>query len=77
MTNRKDVPEFKDKLTESGDSRIFCNNFGSLAVKWQDTKVVIVPSSCHKCKMTEVSRTAKGGTKRTVPCPRQFYFISL
>lgn len=32
MKNRRDIPKFEDNLSQRGDSKALCNDFGSLAI---------------------------------------------
>lgn len=64
MKHRRDVPKFEDKLSQRDDSKTICNNFGSLAIIWQDTKKVLVLHNCHVNTIVKVKRTAKDGSKK-------------
>ncbi|GLV46147.1 hypothetical protein CBL_02863 [Carabus blaptoides fortunei] len=63
IQTRRNLPNFNQKL-ERGESTTLCNNFGTIATKWQDTKAVLVLSNCHSDIITEVNRTAKDGSKK-------------
>ncbi|CAK1593089.1 unnamed protein product [Parnassius mnemosyne] len=45
------------------------NGRGTIAVRWQDTKDVLLMSNCHGTDRTEVSRKLKTGSVITVPAP--------
>lgn len=75
IKTRKNVPKFSDKL-EKGDSYALQNTSGTLAVKWHDTKEVLVLSNCHSNIKTTVKRTQKNGTRIDVECPDAIAFYN-
>ncbi|XP_054734556.1 piggyBac transposable element-derived protein 3-like [Anastrepha obliqua] len=42
---------------------------GTIAVKWQDVKEVMLLSNCHTSEMCTVRRKMKDGTEAEFPCP--------
>lgn len=42
---------------------------GTIAVKWQDVKEVMLLSNCHTSEMSTVRRKMKDGTEAEFPCP--------
>ncbi|XP_053960425.1 uncharacterized protein LOC128864698 [Anastrepha ludens] len=42
---------------------------GTIAVKWQDVKEVMLLSNCHTSEMSAVRRKMKDGTAADFPCP--------
>ena len=73
IKSRKNVPVFKQKL-KRGESEFFANTNGTLAVKWMDTKDVILFSNCHTHGVQEVMKKQKDGTRVAVPCPEAIRF---
>ncbi|XP_055376720.1 piggyBac transposable element-derived protein 4-like [Condylostylus longicornis] len=68
IANRKDLPKITAKL-ERGEYIFKSNQHGTMAVKWQDTKEVLVLSNCHTNTVGTVKRKMKDGQKLDVPCP--------
>jgi hypothetical protein len=59
---------------EQGEAEFRGNTSGTLAVKWIDTKEVIVLNNCHGKGMVEVQKKQKDGTSITVCCPDAISF---
>ncbi|GLV33179.1 hypothetical protein CBL_10526 [Carabus blaptoides fortunei] len=55
--------------TRKSDSQFLCNNVGTLAVRWQDSKEVLVITNCTNGDVKSVTRNQKDGEKKEVPCP--------
>jgi len=76
ITNRKNLPTFSEKLCARGDMEMYSSNTGLLAVKWKDTKEVVVVSNCHKPEVGMVERKNKDGSKTNVTCPVSVLFYN-
>ncbi|XP_050302812.1 piggyBac transposable element-derived protein 4-like [Anthonomus grandis grandis] len=61
---RKDMPK---KFIEK--RKVLSNQTNSIAIKWQDTKQVILFINCHTPDMTCVKRKDKTGQRVDVQCP--------
>ena len=57
------------KLEKRDDSEFKCNNNGTLAVRWKDTKEVLVLSNFHKNTVGEVVKKQRDGIIVNVPFP--------
>ncbi|XP_054746207.1 piggyBac transposable element-derived protein 3-like [Anastrepha obliqua] len=68
MSNRKNVPKIPEKL-QRGEAIFKVNSAGTIAVKWQDVKEVMLLSNCHTSEMSTVRRKMKDGTEAEFPCP--------
>ncbi|KAJ8869496.1 hypothetical protein PR048_028487 [Dryococelus australis] len=67
IKTRKMYHNLQKKL-ESGASFALQNTSGTLAVKWHDTKEVLVLSNCPSNTKTTVKRTQRNGTRIDVEC---------
>lgn len=77
IITRKNMPKFvTDKKRERGESQFRCNQYGTCAVSWKDTKDVTVLSNCHTDETTVVKRKAKDGTRTEIPCPSMIEFYN-
>lgn len=70
------MPKFQNKKRNRGDADFVCNQYGTSAMSWKDTKDVLVISNCHGKDMTTVTRTGKDGSKKDVACPQSIYFYN-
>ncbi|XP_054737971.1 piggyBac transposable element-derived protein 3-like [Anastrepha obliqua] len=68
MSNRKSVPKIPEKL-QRGEAIFKVNSAGTIAVKWQDVKEVMLLSNCLTSEMSTVRRKMKDGTEAEFPCP--------
>lgn len=75
MSNRRDVPKFTKTKLGRGEYEAMTNNNGTVAVRWQDTKEVLLVSNCHEATSSKILRKQKTGEKLEVECPElcQFY----
>ena len=73
VKNRKNLPKFDDKL-KRGEYQFRGNGNGTIAVRWMDTKEVIVLSNCHSNSVGEVSKKQKDGSIKTIDCPDPIMF---
>lgn len=76
ISNRKQLPQFSQKLKVRGESEMYSSNTGLLCLKWKDTKVVIIVSNCHRTEMGEAKRKNKDGSRTSVPCPEAILFYN-
>jgi hypothetical protein len=75
--NRKGFPEsLRDvktfaKTTSRGEHKsVMIHNVKTECLRWKDNKpVALINSICKPSSMSTVKRTAKDGTRNTVPCP--------
>lgn len=71
ISTRKYMPKFEIRKNRSrGEAEFLCNQYGTCAVTWKDTKDVTILSNCHSNELTEIKRKAKDGLKYDVPCPK-------
>jgi hypothetical protein len=75
MTNRKKLPPIKDKLNKS-ESLALCSNKGTLVVKWQYSKEVMLLSNCHKNTIETTQRENRAGEKVVTNCPSAIIFYN-
>ena len=68
IKSRKNLPVFQDKLSR-GDSEFRCNMNRTLAVRWLDTKEVLLLSNFHTNTVGEVRKKQRDGTIINIPCP--------
>nr|CAH7742974.1 unnamed protein product [Callosobruchus chinensis] len=78
MLNRRNMPKFakSTRATSRGESEFYCNQFGTLAVKWKDTKDVVALSNCHTTAEVNVLRTNKDGSRENVNCPESIAYYN-
>lgn len=78
ISNRKNIPKkFSDKVNlQRGQSIIVANDSGVLAIKWRDTKDVILLTNCHSNEETTVKRKGKDGSKSDITCPAAIKFYN-
>lgn len=70
ISSRKNMPNFViDKKRNRGEAQFLCNQYGTCAVSWKDTKDVTVLSNCHGNQMTLTNRKSKDGSKTEINCP--------
>lgn len=69
IPGRKNTPSFVGKLANRGDCEMQGCSEGILAMKWKDTKDVLLMTNCHQPTMTVISRKMKDGTLKEVTCP--------
>ena len=71
IKNRKQMPSFTITLKKS-KSDFKSNNNGTIAVRWQDTREVLLLSNCHTDSMGQIQ---KDGSRKSTTCPTaiQFY----
>ncbi len=65
-----------DKNLAKSESQFAANNFGTVTVKWKDTKEVSLMSNCHKYTIEKTYRRQTDGTKKKVSCPSPFVFYN-
>lgn len=75
VRTRKNLPNFHRKLPR-GESELYCSDRGSICVRWQDTKDVILLSNCHDEKIVEINRKGKDGRQKIVSCPEAVAFYN-
>ena len=68
IKSRRNLPVLKEKLSR-GDCEFRCNINGILAVRWLDTKEVLLLSNFHTDTVGEVRKKQRDGTIINVPCP--------
>ncbi|XP_054729305.1 piggyBac transposable element-derived protein 4-like [Anastrepha obliqua] len=68
MSNRKNVPKIPENL-QRAEAIFKVNSAGTIAVKWQDVKEVMLLSNCHTSEMSTVRRKMKDGTEAEFSCP--------
>nr|CAH7745804.1 unnamed protein product [Callosobruchus chinensis] len=78
MLNRRNMPKFakSTRATSRGESEFYCNQYGTLAVKWKDTKDVVALSNCHTTAEVNVLRTNKDGSGENVNCPESIAYYN-
>ena len=71
IKNRKPMPSFTTTLKKS-ESDFKSKNNGTIAVRWQDTREVLLLSNCHTDSMGQIQ---KDGSRKSTTCPTtiQFY----
>ena len=65
----KDVEKLK-----KGESEFQENQHGILAVRWVDSKEVVMLTNCHDATVNQVQRKKKDGSRESIPCPVAILF---
>ena len=68
IKSRKNVPKFAKRL-EKGESEFLATSSGFVALRWMDSKEVIVITNCSFPETTFINRKQKNGTKKQFQCP--------
>ena len=68
MKNRKNMPKEVEKL-KKGESEFQGNQHGILAVRWVDSKEVVMLTNCHDATVNQVQKKKKDGSRESIPCP--------
>ena len=55
IRTRKNTPNLSEKLQKRGDAAFVANQSGTIALKWQDKKEVMILSNCHDDSMQNES----------------------
>lgn len=76
MSNRKNIPKLQGKLKERGESEMAVCDAGILAIKWKDTKDVLLMSNCHTATVETTDRKMKDGTNKNIECPEAMIFYN-
>lgn len=75
ITSRKNMPKFDGKL-KKGESQFVANEQGTIAVRWQDSRDVLLLSNCHDATVSTTRRRQKDGNKLAIDCPSLICFYN-
>lgn len=76
ISSRKNTPKLESKLVERGACEMAGCKEGILAIKWKDTKDVLVMSNCHMPIIEKTKRKMKDGTSKELECPEAIIFYN-
>ena len=73
IKNRKLMPSFT--TLKKSESNFKSNNNETTAVRWQETKKVVLLSNCYTDSMGQIQKKQKDGSSKSTTCPTaiQFY----
>ena len=72
LKNRKNMPKDIEKL-KKGESEFQGNQHGILAVRWVDSKEVVMLTNCHDATVNQVQKKKKDGSKKAFHAQKQFF----